>query len=352
MVKSKIIAILLISIVKINGQNNPIFQGGIADGVDKTNFAQLGNNIVTGGAGNGNANANFTQAGNSIFTGNTGDGSSNIVFLQAANNIFSGGSDDGWHSTNFVQAGNNIFGGGNADGWSGTNFVQAGNAIFAGGVDDGWNVTNFVQAGNSIFAGGNGDGWNAMYYKPLVALPVVYIYFKVKKIDNIAEIDWQTNSETNAANYEIQRGTDALQFITIGKINAKGNSKEVNNYKYLDENPSKSINYYRIKQVDLDGKYTYTPARALNFSDLNSATVKYFPNPTQGHLNIEIAETLQNEIKIINIFNELGIVVGHQKIGEIGENNLKIDMTGLPKGIYFIQIISKNLNSSQKIMLN
>jgi Secretion system C-terminal sorting domain len=334
MKKIKIIVLLLFSITKIIAQvapNNPIFQGGAQDGTDKVSFAQAPNNIFSGGSN---------------------DGASNAVFTQTVSNIFVGSAGDGISTTNYLQAPVNIFAGGDSDGWNGTNFAQAPSNIFAGGNSDGWNGMNFAQAGNSIFAGGAGDGWNAMYYKPAVALPVVFVYFKAKKIDKIGEITWQTSSETNAAYYEIQRGTDALKFQTIGTVSSIGNSKEANTYEFLDENPLKTINYYRLKQVDLDGKYTFTPARALNFTELNAATVKYYPNPNQGKLIVELSENWQKEAKIINIFNELGIVVGHQKLAENSNNHVDINMTGLPKGVYFIQIISKSLSSSQKIILN
>lgn len=293
-----------------NGINTAIFQGGVADGSEKINFAQAANNIMVGGNGVGNTLAAFTQTANNIFMGNTGDGSANTIYMQVTNPIFAGG---------------------NADGWS---------------------ATNFTQAGNSVYEGGTGDGWNAMYYKPTVALPVVYVYFHAKKSSGFALLTWETSSETNAAYYEIQRGTDALKFETIGKITAYGQSIELNQYQYLDQKPLKGINYYRLKQVDLDGKYSYTPARALNFSELNAATAKYYPNPTHGQLTIELSENLQKEAKIINIFNTLGIVVGHQKVSEFSENKLKLEMAGLPKGVYIIQVISKSLNSTQRIILN
>jgi hypothetical protein len=311
--------------------NNPIFQGGNQDGNDIINYSQSVNNIYSGGFG---------------------DGANTLSFMQNANNIFIGGNGDGWNSTSFIQSINNIFAGGNGDGWNNTNFLQTGNDIFSGGNGDGWSKTLTLQAGNNIYAGGIGDGWNAIYYKPIVALPVRIIYFKAEKLDAIsAKISWETASEQNSNYFDVERGTNALQYKVIGKIAAIQNSNERLSYSFTDNSPEKGINYYRLKQVDLDGKYTYTPARALNFESINTETVKYYPNPTEGILNIEI-QALAKELIIFNLFNTAGIVVNHFKIESIGQNLIQVNMGTLPKGIYFVHLKSNSLNSTHRVVLN
>lgn len=315
---------------KAFSQNNPIFNGGNNDGVDKTNFTQNGNNIFLGGTNDGINIASFAQASINLFTGGVAGGFAITTFIQASNNIFTGGNSDGWNAANFLQAANNIFGGGNGDGW---------------------NNTKYMQLGNNIFAGGNSDGWAEAYYKPTVTLPVRFILFSVSKKDNITSIlAWKTASETNSAYFEVQRGTDAMQFSTIGKVDANQNSNEIIEYSFTDKAPLKGLNYYRLKQVDIDGKYNYTPARALNFENLDSKSVKYYPNPTNGILNIEINENLK-EAKIINVFNTLGIVINHLIINELDKKIVAIDLSNYPKGIYFIHLKSATINSTHRVVL-
>jgi hypothetical protein len=327
-----IIVLLLANFKKNYAQNNAIFQGGNQDGATTTKITQTSNNIYLGGVNDGTSNQKYTQATNNIFVGNTGDGQSSIIYIQSANSIFAGGNSDGWAETNFLQAGNSIFAGGDADGWS---------------------ETNFLQVGNSIFAGGDGDGWNAIYYKPIIALPVRLISFDVKKtFENYSQLNWETALEKNTAIFEIERGADALKFEKIGSLAAQGTSNEANRYDFLDTNPKAGINYYRLKIIDFDGKYEYSPARALNFEGQNSAIAKLYPNPTQGILNIDFAYENRLKPKIINIFNSLGVVVAHIKTTNNQKPSLILDLQQLPKGMYFANIIIDGKSTTQKIILN
>jgi hypothetical protein len=308
-----------------------IFKGGNNDGFDKTNF---------------------TQAANNIFIGGTGDGWDKTGFTQSVNNIFGGGTGDGWDKTGFTQSVNNIFGGGTGDGWDKTGFTQSVNNIFGGGTGDGWDKTGFTQAGNNIFLGGNGDGW-ASAYRPLGPLPVTLLYFTAKKNTvSSALLNWKTSQEINSASFDVERSFDAIFFTKIGLVHAAGNSLIPVEYFFTDNNPVKGMNYYRLKQIDVDGRSVYSPARVVMFDGLNAATVKYYPNPTNGILNIEISSINVNEATVINITNAAGIVVNQFRVASISGNKIQVDLSRYAKGTYFIQVRTPTLNSTQRIILN
>jgi len=334
-----------------SAQNNAIFQGGSGDGADKITFAQAANNIFTGGSADGWNVASFAQAGNSIFTGGIGDGWNNASFIQSGNNIFTGGTGDGWNLTSFLQAGNAIFNGGNGDGWDNTSFLQSGNAIFNGGNADGWSSTSFLQSGNNIFTGGLGDGWSSTYI-PMGPIPVTFMYFNAyKQGQTTALLNWKTAQEINSAYFDVERSTDALNYAYIGRVNAAGNSQVPVNYYFTDNNPESGLNYYRLKQVDIDGHFIYTPSRLVRFDGLDAGTVKYFPNPTRGILNIELSGATKKESKIINISNAAGIVMNQLKLGANTSSVLQIDLSNYPKGIYFVQVRTATTNSTQRVVL-
>lgn len=313
-----------------SAQNNPIFQGGAGDGITKLSFAQAGSNIFTGGNDDGWVKSSFTQA---------------------SPNIFIGGTGDGWNKTNFLQAGSDIFKGGEADGWSKTSFLQAGNDIFSGGDGDGWNSTSFLQSGNDIFNGGSGDGWSSTYL-PTSPLPVTFIYFNAsKQNETTAILNWKTSQEINTSHFEVERSNDAVNFSYKGRVAASGNSSSAVNYFFSDYKPASGLNYYRLKQVDIDGKFVYTAARLVRFDQLDEAKVKYYPNPTNGILNIELTSAMQAEMKIINISNAAGIVVKHFTVGANSDGVLLVNMTKLPKGVYFIQVRTTSVNSTSRIVL-
>ena len=250
-----------------------------------------------------------------------------------------------------IAQNNAIFKGGTADGWSSNNFVQASTSIFKGGAGDGWAAQNFVQSNKSIFAGGFGDGW-ASTYRPQGPLPVTLIYFTAEKLNAASSIlKWQTSQEANSNYFEVQRSNDAISFLPIGKVAAAGNSVIAINYNFTDLKPLGGVNYYRLKQVDKDGKSTYTPARLVKFDVENAGAVKYFPNPTNGLVNIEITDAMRTEAKVINICNAAGVVVNQLKIDANNSSLFTIDLSHYAKGIYFIQVKTANTNSTQRIVL-
>lgn len=311
--------------------NNAIFQGGINDGIDKTTF---------------------TQAANNIFTGGNGDGFDKTAFAQSVNNIYTGGNGDGWDKTSFAQSLNNIYTGGNGDGWDKTFFAQAMNNIFNGGAGDGWDKTTFLQTGNNIFLGGDGDGW-ASAYRPQGPLPVSFLSFMATKTAALEVLlVWKTSQEINSARFDVERSTDAVNYVFIGSIRAAGFSTVPLEYRFTDAHPAKGLNYYRLKQVDLDNRLAYTPSRLIRFNEVDGGAVKYFPNPTHGMLYVEIPESMAGAYKIINISNSLGVVLNQVKLGKTNNTIIPFDLSNYPKGNYFIQVKTADFNSTQKIIVN
>lgn len=332
-------------------QNNPIFKGGNADGWSIIAFQQASNNIYIGGNGDGADKAVYLQAGSNIFFGGDGDGWNRAIFSQSVNNIFTGGAGDGWDRTSFSQSANGIFNGGNGDGWDKAAYAQAANGIFNGGNGDGWDRTAYSQPGSNIFFGGAGDGW-ASAYRPMAPLPVTLLYFTAKKGTATSSLlEWKTSQEINSSHFEVERSNDAITFNKIGRVAAAGNSSVGIAYSFTDNNPMAGNNYYRLKQYDLDGRFTYTPARLVRFDEINSATVKYYPNPTKGMLTIEINDVSRNEAKVINITNAAGVVIDQLRLPAANNRLTEINMSRYPKGTYFVQLRTATINNTQRIIL-
>ncbi len=311
-------------------QNNAIFFGGTADGWNSKNLVQASNNIFTGGIADGWSTQNYIQGGG---------------------NIFKGGTGDGWEYKNYIQSSLGIFKGSVGDGWDYKNYIQTSLSIFKGGVGDGWDYKNYIQTGFGIFKGGAGDGW-ASDYKPQGPLPVNLLWFTVTKFNGKqALLNWKTAQEINSAHFQIERSNDALIFNAIGSVQAAGNSSTGIVYNFTDQQPANGLNYYRLKQVDIDGKFVYTPTRVLRFNESDAGLVKYFPNPTNGLLYIELTGTMASESKLINISTVAGVVVEQIKLGAVTNNILSINLDKYARGIYFIQIKTPTANSTQRIIL-
>ncbi len=241
---------------------------------------------------------------------------------------------------------NAIFTGGDGDGWYSASFIQEGNAIFTGGNSDGWSSVNFLQPGNDIYTGGIGDGWSSAY-RPQGTLPVDFIYFTARKQGTgSVSLAWHTAQEINSAYFDVERSMDALHYHLIGKVN----SSIATLYTYTDADPLVGLNYYRLKHVDIDGHFVYTPSRLVQFDELNRG-LKYYPNPGKGLLNIELTGAMKNEDKIINISNTSGIVIDQLRIKGGNASVIQVDMRQHRRGIYLIQIITSSASSIHKVLL-
>ena len=329
--KTAFIAIIIALAGKAQPPNNAIFFGSRGDGFSMTKNVSLSNAIFIGGSGDG-----FNKTSNGI----------------AANDIFKGGKGDGFNFSTNNAASNSIFLGGVGDGWNKSANAAPSNNIFTGGNGDGWNKSGNAAPSNNIFIGGNGDGWSSVY-RPQGPLPVTLLFFTARKqTATSALIEWKISQEINSASFDVERSNDAVRFTKIGNLAAAGNSSLPISYNFTDNNAAKGMNYYRLKQRDVDGRFIYSPARLVIFDGLDAATVKYYPNPTNGILFIELSSINVNESTIINITNASGTVVNQYKIASISGNKIQVDLSRYAKGTYFIQLRTPTLNSTQRVVLN
>jgi len=165
-------------------------------------------------------------------------------------------------------------------------------------------------------------------------LPVELTSFEVtKKGNSEVHLEWETASELNNDFFTIERSIDAENWQEIGQIDGAGNSQQTLNYDTLDRTPLKGTSYYRLKQTDFDGSFTYSDIRSVNFE--KGASVLLYPNPAKTTL------TIQGEaaaIKEILIFNATGQNVTKRLSRLVDDKEtIVFDLTALPSGIYFVK---------------
>ena len=167
------------------------------------------------------------------------------------------------------------------------------------------------------------------------ALPITVVTFSGKNGGRENTLTWKTTSETNNAGFEIEKSPDAKTFKKIGFIDGNGDSKEVNTYSFTDANPL-PITYYRLKQIDFDGKFEYSRIISVKNEALGFAV---YPNPAQNQLfvaNLEKAE----EVLIRNLD---GKVFLKQHV----DSKVPVNTSNFPSGLYFITIG----NETRKILI-
>ena len=174
------------------------------------------------------------------------------------------------------------------------------------------------------------------------ALPVTGLSLRAKKEGAKVKLDWFTLTETNTSHYDIERSFNGISFEKIGKVQAVGNSNNRTDYTFTDVLPGKNLTYYRLKQVDRDGRIVYSEIRIVKFGEEH--LFKVYPVITQGLLNIEgIPEPVN-----IKIFSNAGQLV---KIFATNNSTGTINITNLAAGMYWL-VIERNgaLLFTQKII--
>ncbi len=200
---------------------------------------------------------------------------------------------------------------------------------YFGGAVDGYGQQVFIGA-SKVDNGGSAD-WGAVYFYDISSvLPVELVDFKAEVVGTDVRLEWTTESEVNNEGFEIQRSLDGQYWEKIGWMPGVGYSEQTEHYSFIDENPAEKTNYYRLNQIDYDGK--------SEWSDIVSAYVKHnftfsvYPNPTSDYLHLRY-EATKDKIQSIMIYDELGRCVA---VPNASAKNL--DIRHLPKGYYLISI--------------
>ncbi|BDS11258.1 DUF2341 domain-containing protein [Aureispira anguillae] len=178
-----------------------------------------------------------------------------------------------------------------------------------------------------------------------ILLPTELRDFDCTKIaDQTIQIEWETVSETNIDYFMIERSPNGLDWEVLGKVDGAGNSTELQHYKIFDYQALLPISYYRLKQVDLDGEFSYSEIRAVTTGKAQKSALSIYPNPVTDQVILKAKEV--EELSQIRLFNALGQDVTIL-VSLLEQNKTKaiLDLSNLGRGIYYI----KTKTSSKRI---
>lgn len=204
---------------------------------------------------------------------------------------------------------------------------------------------SFVDDGTAIIIPNNGPDNGP--------LPVTMISFTASLLpDQKVKLDWSTSMEINCNKYIIERSFDGNIFNETGSVAGSGTTSLFHSYSFLDDVSSVagSIVYYRLEQIDLDDKSSYSKVLSINLKNDNPQII-ISPNPFSAYLNINI-QWNKNETIFTKIINAEGSEVISKNIQlNKGFNYISInDVSKLPAGNYFIQFISGKERFTKKIV--
>lgn len=166
------------------------------------------------------------------------------------------------------------------------------------------------------------------------ALPITLLSFSGNKDGSTVKLNWKTASEFNNARFEIETSKDNRSFYKIGEVESKGNSVTEQLYNFSDNVPVKGVNYYRLRQVDIDAHSTFSNTVAVTFDAKGNPVITY-PNPTKDKMTVELAKPTQSlSLQILGLDGRL---IKQQVSGAV-QRYETIETRDLTSGTYVLQV--------------
>jgi hypothetical protein len=235
-------------------------------------------------------------------------------------------------------------------------FANAANAdrtlsmTFGGSCSD--NVTYYSSAGNT---GTDGD---FVYFEPdgtpsydndgtcVYPLPIELLSFTAKAQHSTTKLDWTTASELNSSHFEIERSGNGWDFEAFGSVTAAGNSSSLLHYSMIDDAPLTGVSYYRLKQVDLDGNFTYSGIQAVthNASGFEIGDVSYGEEEVLVPLLGADDQTTFN----VELYD-----LGGKRIYQTSQSStmFAISRNQLPSGMYILKVDAGGAAQTAKVVI-
>ena len=177
-------------------------------------------------------------------------------------------------------------------------------------------------------------------------LPVDFLYLKGWKNGSINQLNWATSAEDNNDFFVLERSSNGIDFFEIGSVLGNGTSSQVNSYTFNDLNPLTGTNYYRLKQVDIDGKYSYSSI--VNIANEFAADFYIFPNPNDGVFAINIMNSGEDKAFLLEVLDVQGKVVNTTS-GDQSFSTIKI--ANLASGVYVVRLSANNQMITKKLLV-
>lgn len=181
-------------------------------------------------------------------------------------------------------------------------------------------------------------------------LPIELVYFNAEKAGDVARISWETAAEINNDYFTIERSGDGNTFEAIEYVQGAGNSSSPLSYSRLDKTPLEGRNYYRLKQTDYDGHFTYSDIKTVFFGKKGNFSL--YPNPVIAGNAIEVAVPEKGDYQL-TLSDAAGRIVNQAKYTAAENQNIVLNSltNQLSTGMYQLSITSASEHATIKFMI-
>jgi hypothetical protein len=209
----------------------------------------------------------------------------------------------------------------------GTYTVMTTTGTFSGTADFSQLPTNYIGIQNAT---------NVQIQKTaMFPLPVVWGSFTATAKNNQVKLSWTTLDEVNTSHFVVEHSVDGRSYTTVGEVQAKGNQSVSTEYNLVHTTPDLGrLNLYRIREVDVDGKFIYSAIRAVRFEKGRAMAMLATPNPVHDVLQVTVQERVNILISDMNgrILRKLTLGAGYHPV----------DVQSLQKGVYQLSVYRNN----------
>ncbi|MEE9439315.1 MAG: SdrD B-like domain-containing protein, partial [Saprospiraceae bacterium] len=182
-------------------------------------------------------------------------------------------------------------------------------------------------------------------------LPVEWLSVSAVNKGDVNVVSWSTALETNTEIFEIERKIEGGSFELIGETSSAGNSTDIQSYDFEDKNIVSGLHYYRIKQIDVDGKYEYSKIVSVEVISTRNV-ISLSPNPSIGETVLSLDMSSGDAIDITIIDNSGRLVRSINVESNLtGYNSKSITITDLPAGAYVVHITQGSFNEVKRLIV-
>jgi len=303
-----------------------------------------------------NISANGISAANSGNDGSGGGGAGGSIVIQAAN--FSATAACPLTVRTNAGNGGNVgdaaaHGGGAGGGQGAVIYSSAQPTVNVTTQTNNGTAGSDNSGGTTNATGGGGSSNAGIIAASSGPLPIELLEFKATSKTSRVLLEWSTASETNNNYFSIERSSNGIDYTAITKVKGAGTTRSYNNYSVYDTEPLDGISYYRLKQVDYDNAFKYSPIVSLDF--IGSLNFSFFPNPIKSDEELSFMLTKNNGIKEFNVsISDLsGIEIYTENIltGSESKSTFILKNLNLHAGIYLLKLQSGNSSQIKKLVV-
>lgn len=239
------------------------------------------------------------------------------------------------------------------------NIDTSGTSVMTTAQYENKNSMRIRVGGASSGVSGASDRMYSLYFQSFrfnqaveFTLPLVLKSFNASLNNKKVALNWVTGHEKDVSHFVVERSTNGVDYTEAGIVFAYGNSTAVQNYSFPDvlNTASKGVVYYRLKMIDNQKQYQYSPVRLVRIGDAPAeVTVQAYPNPVVNELRVTVPASWQNKQVNYEVYNANGVLVKRIQ-NETASQTETINVSTLQKGNYVVKAYTKEESAAQRIV--